>query len=264
MKGMYPGRTWKRRAGLLAAGTGLSTWLVSATLCNTAAMAMPVPANGNMDILQANTIIVTGVAEEPIPDPVTVLSYNLNIQDDSMKHVLADVALFNGHVKSMAHRLGLPPGDVILSPANFNSGGNGPSASLSVNFVISDASRLSDVAQAMVDYSPSFVQNTWSSSQVVPLNPNVAWKPLYDAAIANAKQQAEALAKYTGKALGPILSISTVPSQGGNPVISGPYPTSPSVDGMQYVYNNTGQLAALMTQLYVCFSLVPKGQAKNG
>jgi len=140
-----------------------------------------------------------------------------------------------------------------------NSGNNGSSESLQFNIIVSKQVSLSSVFTALSNDTTSQVQNSYSNVQIVPLNPSVIWKHLYGEAIANARQQATYLAKEAGNSLGEIVSISSVPQQGYLQTVSGPYPTSPAVVGMQTsAMQNVNTNPTVRAELFVTFAMTPK------
>ncbi|MHB1628817.1 MAG: SIMPL domain-containing protein [Bacilli bacterium] len=250
-------RSRAARVSLLAAAGAIA--LTCAPFAASAS-AMGLPQNGGMDLLLPNTVTVEGAAAQVVSNPVSDVSYSVNVQDTSFQAVNRDWAVMEAHIRKGLHRLGIPSGDILTTtPSSYNSNQNsGPSASEQVNVVVTKPGQVPAVLNALSAFSPNYVQNSYSNVQILSLNPAALWKPLFHAAMGNARAQAEALAAEANKNLGGIVSISTVPAQGYMQSVSGPYPTSPTVAGMQM--NGYGNQVApeVSTQIFVTFALVPK------
>lgn len=249
-------RSRAARFSLLAAAGAIA---LSCAPFAASASAMGLPQNGGMDLLLPNTVTVEGAATQVVSNPVSDVSYSINVQDTSFQAVNRDWAVMEAHIRKNLHRLGIPAGDILINTSTYNANqNNGPSASEQVNVVVAKPGQISAVMNALIAYSPSYVQNNYSNVQTLPLNPAVLWKPLFHAAMENARAQAQALAAEANKNLGGIVSLSTVPAQGYVQTVSGPYPTSPTVSGMQM--NGYGNQVApeVSTQIFVTFALAPK------
>lgn len=250
------GRTanrWKSLS-LVVAGSALLSF---GTLSGQAS-AMGIVQNGGMDLLLPNTVTVEGSATEPFIHPVSNISYSITVTDSTLKDVLHKVGILKHHDIVSLKGDGIPSGDILFSSPSFNNGNVGPQASVQLNVIVGNAAKVATVMDSLGSYQPSFVSNSYSNVQVVPLNPAAMWPSLYKAALDNARMQAERLTNQAGMQLGSVLSISTVPEQGMLQVLSGPYPSSPSVAGMQLQYGNGGQLIQVSTQIFVSFSVLKK------
>ena len=225
------------------------------------AMGSPQSGSSNAPTLAANTITVEGMATEPVLNPITDISYSTNVTDTSMNAVLHDVANLEKHEKIALKRDGLPAGDVVFSSLSFNSGGSGPQGSVQMNVIVRNAAEVAAVMNTISRYQPGFLNNAYTNEQVLPLNPAAMWPSLYRKALMNARTQAQQLARDAGVGLGRVVSISTIPTQGTGQVITGPYPTSPSVVGMQMQYGMSGPLNEVSTQLLVSFAVTSKTTA---
>ncbi|WP_040289143.1 SIMPL domain-containing protein [Alicyclobacillus hesperidum] len=251
------GRTrggWRFRS-LVTVGTAMTlmftlaetTWAMGAAQNNT----------GTLNVLAANTITVEGVATEPILNPVTEINESMTITDSSVQAEFKDIGTLEQHMRSALKKDGIVNGNIWFSTPSFTSGNSGTQVNLQVNVIVPKASQLSNVLTSLGSYDPNFVQNNFMNEQVVPLNPSAMWPQLYQEALNNAKSQAETLASEAGVQLGQVEAISTVQPSGVLQPLSGPYPTSPSVPGLQLVYNNGTQAGEVMTQLYVTFAINP-------
>ena len=247
------------RVSLLAAAGAIA--LTCAPFA-TSASAMGLPQNGGMDLLLPNTVTVEGAATQVVSNPVSDVSYSFNIQDSSFHAVTHDWSVMEAHIRKALHRLGIPAGDILTTPSSYNlNQNNGPSASEQLYVVVTKPAQVPVVLNVLNGYSPSYVQNSYSNVQILPLNPAVLWKPLFHAAMESARAQAQALAAEANKSLGGVVSISTVAAQGYVQSVSGPYPTSQTVSGMQM--NGYGNQVApqVSTQIFVTFALVPKSSS---
>lgn len=248
------GRTihkWKSWS-LIVVGSAILTLVAS---CGQAS-AMGLVPNGGMDLLLPNTVTVEGSATEPISHPVSEITYAMTVTDSSMKSVLSDIGILKHHEILSLAQDGIPTGDILFSSPSFNAGNGSPQSSVQLTVIVGDATKVATVFDSLGSYQPSFATNNYSNVQVVPLNPAAMWPEMYKAALDNAESQAAELASQAGMQLGSVISISTVPEQGMLQVLSGPYPSSPSVAGMQLEYGNAGQIGQVSVQIYVSFSLV--------
>ncbi len=229
------------------------------------AMALPQNAPGT-DILQPGTVTVQGTASDSNFPQVDVVLENYTITDTTIAKVSKDANAVWTYLTTRLRKLGVPTGDVFFSPANYNYSQNQnqtPTEMRQLSIVVAKQSQLGQVTSLVGLYSPDFVSNAYMNTQVEALNPAPLFKPLYQAALANARSQAVTLAALEDETVGPMLSVSTVPSQGFVQTVSGPYPTSPTVSGLQLTSYNYGQSLPqpeITAQLLVTFALVPKAK----
>lgn len=250
--GDVQGRGWPSRA-FIAIGAGIA--LLGASTGTAWAMGAPATSTNTADVLAPNTITVEGVATLPIPDPVTDITYAMTISDSSVAAEMKDVAMLKQHVQSILKHDGIANGNIQFTTPSFSEGNSGTQMNLQLNVIVPSAGQVSNVIASLGSYSPSFLQNNFMSDQVVPLNPDALWPKLYQAALDNAHAQAVTLANEAGVQLESVNAISTVTSSGGVQPLTGPYPTSPSVPGLQLVYNNGNQAGEVMAELYVTYSI---------
>lgn len=210
-----------------------------------------------MEVLEPNTVTVEGVASEAITNPVTDISYSMTITDTSVKAEMKDVTTLEQHVKTALKQDGITGDDILFSPPTF-SAENGAQIVLQLNVIVPKNGEVSNVVESLGGYNPNFVQNNYMSEQAVPLNPATLWPALYQAALDNARTQAITLASQADEQLGSVIALSTVSPNGVAPQLSGPYPSSPAVAGMQLVYTNGTQAGQVMAQLYVTYALVAR------
>lgn len=210
---------------------------------------------GTMNVLAANTITVEGVATEPIPNPVIEINDSMTITDSSAQAEFKDMDVLEQHLRNALKQDGIANENIWFPTPSFNSNNSGPQINLQLNVVVPNSSQLSRVVMSLESYEPNFLQNNYVSEQVLPLDPESIWPNLYQAALDNARSQAAALASDAGVQLGSVVAVSTVYPSGAVQPLSGPYPTSPSVPGLQLVYNNGGQATEVMAQLYVTFAI---------
>ena len=243
---------------IAAAGAIALIWAPFAT----PASAMGMQQNGGMDLLLPNTVTVEGVATEVVSNPVSDVSYSFNVQDNSFQAVNRDWTALETRLKKALLRLGIPAGDILVSQPSYNANqNNGPTASEQLNVVVTKPAQVPAVLNALNGDVPSYVQNSYSNVQILPLNPAVLWKPLFHAAMENARAQAQALAAAANKSVGGVVSMSTVPAQGYMQSVTGPYPTSPNVSGMQMNGYGNQVTPQVTTQIFVTFALTQKSTA---
>lgn len=243
---------WRIRS-LVTAGAAL---VLMGTLTETAwAMGVPDSNTSGMDVLAPNTITVEGVAAQAITDPVNDITYSMTITDTSVKAEMKDAATLEQHLRTALKQDGIANGNILFSVPSFADGSSGPQTTLQLNVIVPKSSQVPNVVASLGSYEPNFLQNNYMSEQVVPLNPESLWPKLYQAALDNARSQATTLASEAGVQLGSIVAISTVLPSGVVQPVSGPYPSSVPVAGMQLVYNNGNQVGQVMAQLYVTFAI---------
>ncbi len=228
------------------------------------AFAMGIPQNGTISILQPGTVTVEGVATDTSFKTVTLVSTNYTISDSTITLVSRDAVRMQTTLINRLAKLGIPRGDIQLSSplTNYNQNQTqNPSQSQQVTVIVANQAKVLPVTTTLGTYSPIFVTNEYTNTQVTALNPAAVFKKLYAKAIANARQQAVALAAQGNEKIGAILSLSTVPSQAMMQSLSGPYPNSPTISGLQLTTYNNGQSLAqpeLLAQIFVTFALQAK------
>ncbi|TDY45218.1 uncharacterized protein YggE [Alicyclobacillus sacchari] len=250
--GATRGRGWPSRT-FIAIGSGIA--LLGALTGNAWAMGAPDPSTNTANVLAPDTMTVEGVATLPIPNPVTDITYAMTVTDSSVTAEMKDVSILEQHMRTTLKQVGISNGDIQFTTPSFNEGNSGAQTNLQLNVIVPSAGQVPHVIASLGSYSPSFLQNGFMSDQVVPLDPDALWPRLYQAALNSAHAQAATLANEAGVQLGSVNAISTVMPSGGVQPLTGPYSTSPSVPGLQLVYNNGNQAGEVMTELYVTYSI---------
>lgn len=208
--------------------------------------------------LAPDTVTVQGVAQAVMTNYVSQVTESVNINDSTPKATVRDEAVAAAAIRGAMARLGIPSGDVMIPAAGWNGGAN-QSGMLNVTVNIAQKSLVPAVLAALANYSPSFATNSYVNVQQVPQNPAAERQHLFVAALADARAQAELLAKDAHKSLGPIEAMSTLNPQGFAGGTAGPYPTSSVAGGVQngamYGFLPSQTAPSLSAQVIVTFAL---------
>ena len=206
--------------------------------------------------LAPDTVTVQGVAQLPAGQYVSQISESLNINDTTPKAIVRDETAAVQEIRLLVEKLGVPSGDIMAAPNGFNGGSN-QSGMLNVTVNVPVKVKVASVLAALASYSPSFSTNSYVNVQPIPLNPAAQRRQLFAAAVADARVQAQLLAKDAGKSLGAVEAVSTLNPQGNAVGMAGPYPTSGVVGGVQNgnMYGPATGAPTLSTQVTVTFAL---------
>ncbi len=206
--------------------------------------------------LAPDTVTVQGLAQMSAGQYVSQVSESMNINDNTAKAIVRDETAAVQEIRRLVEKLGVPSGDIMVSPTGFNGGSN-LNGSLNVTVNIPAKVQVASVLTALAAYSPSFSTNSFVNVQPIPLNPAAKRRQLFAAAMADARAQAQLLAKDAGKSLGAVEAVSTLNPQGYAGGMAGPYSTSGVVGGVQNgnMYSPAAVAPTLSTQVTVTFAL---------
>ncbi len=205
--------------------------------------------------LAPDTVTVQGMAQMSASQYVSQVSESMNINDNTAKAIVRDETVAIQEIRRLVEKLGVPSGDIMVFPTGFNGGSN-LNGSLNVTVNVPAKVQVASVLTALAAYSPSFSTNSYVNVQPIPLNPAAQRRQLFAAAMADARAQAQLLAKDAGKSLGAVEAVSTLNSQGYAGGMAGPYSTG-VVGGVQNgnTYGPATGVPTLSTQVTVTFAL---------
>ncbi len=252
----------KRKTAVAAAATALGAAVFTGAMLGAnwtpAALAMGQQQPPASIYLAPNTVTVQGVAQAVMTNNVSQVTESMNINDTTPKATVRDESVAAAAIRGAMARLGIPSGDVMTFGGGWN-GGASQSGMLNVTINIARKSLVPGAVTALANYSPSFVTNSYVNVQQVPQNPAAERQHLFVAALADARAQAELLARDANKSLGPIEAMSTLNPQGFAGGTAGPYPASAVAGGVQngamYGFLPSQTAPSLSAQVIVTFAL---------